>query len=75
MDQTGPGTSVSSKQMMISTITMAVGDAEGDWKAAEDILGFHNSDFFFSSDNIPFSGELCGLWAPGENCNLAGETG
>ena len=26
--------------MMISTITMAVGDADGDWKAAEDILGY-----------------------------------
>merc|ERR1711874_556975 len=38
LDQKGAGTPVSSKQMMISTITMAVGDADGDWKAAEDIL-------------------------------------
>ena len=40
---------ISSKQMMISTITMAVGDSEGDWKAAEDILGLYfGVDFIFS---------------------------
>ena len=66
---------MSSKQMMISTITMAVGDADGDWKAAEDILGFHTSDFFLSAATITFSRELCGLRSPGENANFAGKKG
>ena len=60
--------------MMISTIAMAVGDADGDWKAAEDILG-SISDFIFPSVNTSFSRELCGLWTPWENTDLAGKKG
>ena len=42
--------------MMISTITMAVGDSDGDWKAAEDILGYLGGfllvlNYFFSAEN------------------------
>ena len=44
---------MSSKQMMISTITLAVGDADGDWKAAEEILGYFG--VFFSVLNFTFS--------------------
>ena len=52
LDEKEAGSSLmSSKQMMISTITMAVGDAEGDWKAAEDILGLYfGVDFIFSRE-------------------------
>ena len=38
-DQTRSVTSRRTKQMMLSTITMAIGDAEADWLAAEQLLG------------------------------------
>ena len=61
LTQTGSGTSVSSKQMMISTITMALGDADGDWKAAEDILGLllSRTFYFFSLERSLLSAENC----------------
>ena len=43
-EQAGSVTSRGSKQMMISALSLALGDAEGDWRAGEQLLGLcHNS--------------------------------
>ena len=38
-EEAGSVTSRGSKQMMISALSLALGDAEGDWRAGEQLLG------------------------------------
>ena len=43
-EEAGSVTSRGSKQMMISALSLALGDVEGDWRAGEQLLGLcHNS--------------------------------
>ena len=39
LEEAGSVTSRGSKQMMISALSLALGDAEGDWRAGEQLLG------------------------------------